>query len=575
MIIISRIYNLMGCKAMRFKCRGNSAVTRDIPIAALGLLLLITVSVSMASAQTIQQSINDATDSPVYISTGTYNENVDVNRPLTIIGLYNPVVNALNPAIDAFKISSQCVVLAGFNIIGATSASGVLVDNVAPIVIFNNIYGNQVGLKNDNDTPVDARHCFWGTNGTGPNRGKPGEAGNNNVTPLGTVLTSPWLTAPVINGKAVVTNNFSPSLDNPEAGIRLQVSGGGNFKAYGGSAKYLSAPYCSAFIPAGLIPVGYYDVVVMGNNGGNATITVTYADLEISNVAEGSLKLYVWDGFSWVQASNILRDPVNNQVQGRFLTTILAGSPIALVGEAYSVTLPAEPSSPLASKPIFQTFTIESVAPITAVYYQIDNYTSAGWKPIQTALNTQHWSYIPWSITDAEWSALSEGYHKIYFKFTRGGTPTPLPIGDDGSIGWQFVKSQAVSSPVRLISPNGGEILNRQPFTISWTMPSPESVYAISLWYSTDSGVTFPYRITTLFGPDTSFSWRSPNIRTYTGRVKVEVMYTDGTIYSDVSDADFTIQKGYSFMAWVPNFEGFRTSFRAWGRQPYSFVFGG
>jgi hypothetical protein len=313
----------------------------------------------------------------------------------------------------------------------------------------------------------------------------------------------------------------------------------------------------------------YVDAFVYGYTGGDAQVTITYLDSELVGVTESSLKPYLWTGTSWVLASSITRDLTLNTVTGTFPASLLYGSPIALVGQDWSVTIePVQnPGVPITTKPVFTTFRIESTTDITGVYYQIDSY-SGTWKPIQTGFAAKTWNWPSWAMTDEEWANLAQGSHTLYFRFTRAGGATT--VGESGEVSWQFFKSTAVSF-VRLIKPNGGETLNRQPFTIEWILPSTSSIQYIDLYYSRDGGTTYPYFITRL-SSGTTFSWRSPNLYTNAARVKVTVRYTGGTEYSDTSDGNFTIVKGYSFFSWRPGF-GF-TSFRAWPKPPFSFRIG-
>jgi hypothetical protein len=227
--------------------------------------------------------------------------------------------------------------------------------------------------------------------------------------------------------------------------------------------------------------------------------------------------------------------------------------PVGFASTDYTVNIqPAQtPAVPITTKPLFTTFSIASTADIVNVYYQIDNCASTGWKAIQLGINAKTWYWPGWSMSDQEWTSLGQGTHTIYFRFTRKAAST---VGDAGEVSWQFFKSTQMNL-MNLVQPNGGETLNRQPYNIVWTLPATSNVDTITLSYSRDGGLTYPYRIATLRGASTTYSWKSPNIRTSQARIKVMVRYTNGAEYSDTSDADFTIVKGFSFFSWVPSFE--------------------
>ncbi|MCQ8902719.1 MAG: hypothetical protein NQU42_01280 [Methanothrix sp.] len=491
------------------------------------------------------------------VYSGTYNENVVVDKTLKLVGINNPTINAATPSVNAVSITGSSVVLTGFTITGASTGTGIDVSNTSPLILYNNIERNGVGLRNTLMSTILSRACFWGDGGVGRDKGKP--VSPNNIV-IGSVDYAPWLTARTINGK--VTNASPVVFDNPDAGIRVELRGIVYSGTIMGSAAYMPGeePYDASKLPA--IPIRYFDVILTGNPGGVATITTSYADADLAYVAENSLNLYVWDGNNWIAATDTVVNAAENRVSGKFSASLLTGSPIALAGKDYSVTIePASSPVPYTTKPVLTTFQVESIWDLLKAEYKIDG---GNWTIISTGINAKSWYYPGWSMTDDEWARLGAGSHVITFRFTRAGAP-------DITETWLFVKAMD-STLVRLITPNGGEVLKRQiPFTITWTMPSSASVSGVVLSYSTDGGKTFPHTIASIMGPATSFTWRPPNIATTQARVKVTVIYDTGAQASDTSDADFTIQKGYSFMAWRPDFGGYYTSFRSWLKPPYSF----
>lgn len=536
----------------------------------LPLWLAILILVASADAATytvcsygctkssIQDAINNASPGDtIVVYSGTYNENVVVDKALKLVGINNPTINATNPSGNAVSITGSGVVLTGFTITGASTGNGIDVSNTSPLILYNNIEGNGVGLRNTLASTILSRACFWGDGGSGRDKGKP--VSPNNVV-IGSVDYAPWLTARTINGKA--TNASPVVFNNPDAGIMVELRGIVYSGTIMGSAAYMPGeePYDASKLPA--IPIRYFDVILTGNPGGEATITTSYADADLTYVAENSLNLYVWDGNNWIQARDTVVNAAENRVSGKFSASLLTGSPVALAGKDYSVTIePASSPVPYNTKPVLTTFQVQSIWNLLTAEYKIDG---GNWNTISTGINAKIWYYPGWSMTDAEWAGLGAGSHVITFKFTRAGAP-------DITETWLFVKSMD-SNLVRLVTPNGGEVLKRQiPFTITWTMPSSASVSGVVLSYSTDGGRTFPHTIASIMGPATSFTWRPPNIATTQARVKVTVIYDTGAEASDTSDADFTIQKGYSFMAWRPDFGGYYTSFRSWLKPPYSF----
>ena len=96
---------------------------------------------------TIQEAVNAAEkDDIVIVRDGTYNENVDVNKPLTIQsenGFANCIVRASNPKDHVFEVTAHYVNIDGFTVTGATSglpyySAGIYLANVEHCSISNN-----------------------------------------------------------------------------------------------------------------------------------------------------------------------------------------------------------------------------------------------------------------------------------------------------------------------------------------------------------------------------------------------------------------------------------------------------
>ena len=507
--------------------------------------------------------------------------------------------------------------ITGFNITG--SGTAVLVNgpdaaNVA--LVYNNIYRNNIGLNSSEfGTCLDNEPFtlnFWGENGTGPQKGKDGastiissqsnvkvnkiassvaskvkgktsskvygNAGsktkangkvgsvvhtNNGI--VGFADDSAWLTAGVINGKvAEALYNDCPSDDlvllNPDAGVDVSIFGAIEPSAVVGSAAYLGTPYGP--IPPGLgVAIRYVDVFVKGDNVDEAKVDISYTPDEVAGagVFEDSLTPYLWTGTTWRSPINgtLIRDPENGIVSGNFSTLSLSGQPIALIGRSYEVTIvpKADPTKPISTNPVLN-ITIDSATNIGAVYYQLDGHARNGWKLIEdVGFASATWQNPSWAISDADWANVTNGTHTFYFNFTRDSLP---PVGGDGEISWQFTKGGNVPpvSPIVITSPKAGDTLTRTPWLITWTMPSPENVLSVDLWFARDGdftmrgGLNNPLHLATL-GADTSYLWRSPNFQTDTAKIAAVVIYNDGTQFVGFSD-NFSLAKGYSFHAYKP-----------------------
>ena len=100
-----------------------------------------------------------------------------------------------------------------------------------------------------------------------------------------------------------------------------------------------------------------------------------------------------------------------------------------------------------------------------------------------------------------------------------------------------FEINLAVSNPVTIDSPNGGEILTGgSSYDIIWT--SDQSITWLDLYYSTDGGMNWNL-IADHETNDSSYAWNVPNISTTNTLVKI-TEFGNSSIY-DESDAVFTI----------------------------------
>ena len=536
-----------------------------------------------------------------------------VNASPSLVSASSSLVNA-SPVVDVTGDGSGSTIT-GFNITG--SGTAVLVEgpdaaNVA--LVYNNIYRNGVGLNaSDFGTCLDNAPYtlnFWGENGTGPQRGKDGAStiingqsnlkvnnkasskvaskvkgtnskvnGNANSKPktkanskVGSVVytnngidgfadDSAWLTAGVINGKVISAIDCTSDdlvLLNPDAGVDVSIFGAFDPSCIVGSAAYLGTPYGT--IPSGLgVAIRYVDVFVKGDNADEARVNISYTPEEVADagVLEDSLTPYLWTGTTWRSPidGTLIRDPDNGVVSGNFSTQSLSGQPIALIGRSYEVTFvpKADPTKPISTNPVLD-ITIDSATNIGAVYYQLDGHASNGWKLIEN-VGSNTWQNPSWAISDADWANVTNGTHTFYFNFTRDSLP---PVGGDGEISWQFTKGGNVPpvSPIVITSPKAGDTLTRAPWKITWTMPTPENVLSVDLWFARDGdftmrgGLNNPLHLATL-GADTSYLWRSPNFQTDTAKIAAVVTYNDGTQFVGFSD-NFSLAKGYSFHAYKP-----------------------
>ncbi len=96
----------------------------------------------------IQSAVDNATvGDTICVTDGTYTENVDVNKRLTIRsenGAASTTVNALNPSYHVFKVRENHVTISGFTVTGAAAYgnAGIYVNSVDYCIISDNIASN-------------------------------------------------------------------------------------------------------------------------------------------------------------------------------------------------------------------------------------------------------------------------------------------------------------------------------------------------------------------------------------------------------------------------------------------------
>lgn len=132
---------------------------------ALGIAMLALLLVGSASASTlivnasggedysnIQAAIDNASDGDtIVVQSGTYNENVNINKSVTMLGNNTgsglPVVNAINPNLPVIELNVNGIVLDGFNATNSTNDSGIDIDSSNNILTNNSAYSNLVGIE--------------------------------------------------------------------------------------------------------------------------------------------------------------------------------------------------------------------------------------------------------------------------------------------------------------------------------------------------------------------------------------------------------------------------------------------
>ena len=314
----------------------------------------------------IQDAINAALPGDtILVHDGTYSENVVVNKSLTVQAASSPVLDGTMIGGIGVKVEASNVNLTGFTIqnyeTGVEIESGTNVSIIGNDVLtngvdtgilvkegaaagneahFNNIVGNDIGVKNkDHNDTFDAENNWWGDasgpSGLGP--GSSGDAVSDNVD------FRPWLLAPIEMGtvsSTTVSGSDPPNFDaSAEADTEVDIS---NATYYGTEGtitvfRYSEEPdTATTFVgDTGQNPLKFIDVHVSGFTGGTAHIVVHYIDSEVEAVGldENSLRIYYWEEpDTWHEANNSGVDTAANTVYGDIPVSALTGTPVGAGG---------------------------------------------------------------------------------------------------------------------------------------------------------------------------------------------------------------------------------------------------
>jgi parallel beta-helix repeat protein len=140
----------IGGKMILKKVYGWHAFRIAIGMTMLGLLLAGSANaanLSVCSAGCAYSSLQDAIDNAsigdtILVQSGTYNENVNVNKQLTLRGIGNPVVKSVGSD-SAIKLSANGIRLEGFDVTGASyPGEGIEITSNDNTLVENNAYDN-------------------------------------------------------------------------------------------------------------------------------------------------------------------------------------------------------------------------------------------------------------------------------------------------------------------------------------------------------------------------------------------------------------------------------------------------
>jgi len=222
---------------------------------------------------------------------------------------------------------------------------GVKVRGNAPnnSIHYTNIVSNtEYGVNNTGTSVVNATNNWWG------DISGPGEVGPGTGDKISANVTyRPWLHWEGQSEAETATTTVSdddPSNFNATAKADTEVNLSGLGAGASGSmavAKY-PTPFTATTLAhdTGKTALKYVDVQVGNLTQGKALIKVHYTST--GGLEESSLRLYYWDGSSWVESQSSSVDTANDYVQGIVPVNKLTGTPCAAGGSP-----PAPPAVPV------------------------------------------------------------------------------------------------------------------------------------------------------------------------------------------------------------------------------------
>ncbi|MBT7144330.1 MAG: hypothetical protein HN894_13460, partial [Bacteroidetes bacterium] len=145
------------------------------------------------------------------------------------------------------------------------------------------------------------------------------------------------------------------------------------------------------------------------------------------------------------------------------------------------------------------------------------------------------WNYIDdYALNNGQyvWTVPNIPTTNALIKINEVYNSTVVDVSDN-----MFEIAVAVSNPVTVTAPNGGETLTGgSTFDISWT--SDGSITWLDLYYSTDGGNNWVF-IADHETNDGSFSWTVPNVTTYNAKIMI-TEFSNSNVY-DMTDGQFII----------------------------------
>jgi parallel beta-helix repeat protein len=255
------------------------------------------------SGTQVQHAIDNATaGDSIYVYNGSYTENIDVARRLTLTGEGTDGVNVTNSTADShvFNVSADYVNISGFNVTGATG------NMKAGIYI-----GNGVGHCNISGNTISDNYIGIYLN----------SSSSDNLFADNTISDNVW--------DNYLASSTPASSNNTLNGTKIDFTYCGDV-----SLKGVGSP---ASDPTGQNNIGKFINVTNQSAGAWVFLNFTYSDADVNGLDESSLAVWKYNGTAWVEdgwnGSRYL-DTANNVV-GVNITSFSVFAPMASPSPVY------------------------------------------------------------------------------------------------------------------------------------------------------------------------------------------------------------------------------------------------
>jgi len=362
---------------------------------------------------------------------------------------------------------------------------------------------------------------------------------------------------PAADGRA------KPDLCGPFDNIRTTTSGGGYTSTFGGTSGATPTIAGSTGLTYDMYKDNYFDNNPLHSLPYSCTVkALMIADAQQYPLTDPPTNMITRDiqGWGTPDMENMYNLGATYHVIEEYPMPLGQGSSwgrtVSVDGsKPLKITLcwidPPAPASTGTGRALMNNLDLRVTSPLSVVYYGNNGLDNNTWSTPGTGPN--RWSY------PTPYGSYRDDLNNVENVFI----PNPFPgiwtievLGRSGDMQPGFQDFSIVASgamdgeppEVMVVQPDGGEVWNEGDFhDIIWTMSDLEDPTAdlrVTIDYSIDGGMTYPYNIITDqtgFGSPATYNWQVPNTPTTQAMVRVTVADVLGLASDDESNNTFTI----------------------------------